>query len=415
MENWSGTFTFGAARVHRPNSVEEVQDIVASATKVKATGTRHSFQPIADTEGDLISTENLNRILSLDSFKRRVTVEPGVTYGELGAFLHQAGFALPNYASLPHISIAGACATATHGSGNSRGSLATSIASQDMVMADGQIATFSGNDLHAAAVHLGALGVVTSLTLSVVVAFEVSQVVYEQLSFETAFEHFDAIMAAGYSVSLFTDWKKPCFNQIWVKRKAGETPFAPDFFGAKPAIADVHPIPGLPAKNCTPQMGIPGPSHERLPHFRLDFTPSAGEEIQSEYLVPRERAVEALRAIHRLAGVLSPHVLTSEIRSIAADPHWMSPFFERPSLGIHMTWRKDPLSVSHAVRHIEGALAPFQARPHWGKCSSIVSDQARALYPRYPDFIKFAGEVDPEGKFQNPWLDRVVFGKGGKG
>ena len=412
MQNWSGNYTFRAPRFHAPETLQQLQEIAAGSRKLRALGSRHSFNDIADSAEDLVSLENFTRVLALDREARTVTVEAGIRYGALGRYLHGEGFALHNLASLPHISVAGACATATHGSGDANGNLATAVVSMEMVSADGELATLSpetyGGDFSGAVAALGGLGILTALTLKILPEFPLCQRVYEGLSFRTLESQFDAIFSSAYSVSLFTDWRTENFNQIW--RKSREALPDEDFFGAVSAKTDLHPIFGVSAENCTPQLGVFGPSYERLPHFKSGFTPSSGEELQSEYILPREHALEALKAVGELRESIAPLLLVSEIRSIAADTLWMSPSYERDSIGIHFTWKKDWESVRKILPQIEARLQPFSARPHWGKLFTLAPEKFPALYERLPDFRALLIREDSSGKLRNPFLDRYIFG-----
>ena len=305
--NWAGNVTFGAERFHRPSSVPQLQHLVAHGTRVRALGTGHSFNRLADTPGDLVSVAGLPPLIDVDTPHAAVTVSAGLRYGELATALHRAGRALRNLGSLPHISVAGACATATHGSGDANGNLATAVSSVDMVTADGDLVTVSRDGdpgwFRGAVVSLGALGVVTRMTLDTVPAFDLRQFVYEDLPYEQVAEHFGEITSSAYSVSLFTDWRRPRIRQAWLKRRAdaADSPDpAPRWMGGRLADGPRHPVPGMPAENCTEQLGMPGPWHERLPHFRLEFVPSAGDELQSEYLLPRAAAADGLRALEQM-------------------------------------------------------------------------------------------------------------------
>ncbi|MFD2611057.1 FAD-binding protein [Paenibacillus gansuensis] len=409
--NWAGNYTYNAKEMHIPETVEEVQELVARSKQMKVLGTRHSFNGIADTPGSHLSLQKLNRVISLDRIQNTVTVEAGIRYGELGSYLNSQGYALPNLASLPHITVAGAVATATHGSGNRNASLAASVQSLEMVQADGEAAVFShgGEDSKFAGtvVHLGGLGVVTKLTLNVVPTFEITQYVYDDLRLEVLERHFDELFSSAYSVSLFTDWKRPVFNQVWVKRKvdAGRTEIPLDeVFGAQKADTKRHPVPGSSAENCSEQLGIPGPWHERLPHFRMDFTPSAGEELQSEYFVPRHAAYDALLALNEIRDRIAPLLYISEVRTIAADELWMSPCYRQDSTAFHFTWKPDWKAVQQVLPLIERQLAPFQARPHWGKLFTMDPDYVQSLYTRYADFRQLLLNRDPDGKFRNSFL-----------
>ena len=415
--NWAGNYTYRAAQLHQPRTVEQVRDLVARSSKLKAVGTRHSFNDIADSSADLISLEHFDQILELDHAHHTVTVEAGVRYGELGRWLHEKGYALHNLASLPHISIAGACATGTHGSGDQHGNLATAVSSLEMVTADGEIIVLSrGHNpehFHGTVVGLGGLGIVTKLTLDISPTFEMRQDVYENLPLAQIEEHLDEVFSSAYSVSLFTDWRNATFNQVWLKRQVDdESSFnaGPTLFGATLATSHLHPIRSLSAENCTEQMGILGPWHERLPHFRMDFTPSSGEELQSEYLIPRQNAFEAFLAIYQLREYIAPLIQISEVRTIAADNLWMSPCYQQACVGIHFTWKKDWQAVKEVLPMIEERLAPFNARPHWGKLFTLTPERIRSLYTMLPEFQGLLQQYDPRGKFRNAYLNRYIFG-----
>ena len=413
--NWAGNYTYGAIRMHRPDTLEGVQQAVIGTRKLRVLGSRHSFNGLADSAGDHLSLTQLDRVVTLDRERRTVTVEGGVRYGWLAEYLHRAGYALPNLASLPHISIAGACATATHGSGDRNGVLGTSVAGLELVLADGTLLELSREQpaFDGAVVGLGGLGVVTKTTLDIVPTFAMRQEVYDDLPLAELEANFETIVSSAYSVSLFTDWQAAVFNQVWLKRRAEDGnahASAPDFFTAVRATTPRHPIAALSAENCTTQLGIPGPWHERLPHFRMNFTPSSGAELQSEYFVPREHAVAALRAIAELREPIAPLLLISEVRTIAADNLWMSPCYRQACVAFHFTWRPDWSAVQRVLPLIEARLAPFSVRPHWGKLFTLAPAQVRAHYPRLPDFQELLRTYDPQGKFRNPFLDTYVFG-----
>ncbi|MDP9845647.1 xylitol oxidase [Streptosporangium lutulentum] len=419
LTNWAGNITYDAARIHRPGSVEQLQKLVAKSDGVRALGTRHSFNEIADRPGgDLVSLEDLPSSTELDPARRTVTVGAGVRYGELSRWLHGEGYALHNLGSLPHISVAGACATATHGSGVGNGNLATAVSGLELVTADGEIVVLSrekdGDRFAGAVVGLGALGVVTRVTLDVVPTFDVRQYVYENLPWARLEEHFEEIMSAAYSVSLFTGWNGPRIDQVWVKQRVDEPgPWepAPRWLDATAAPADRHPLPGLSAVNCTAQMGVPGPWYDRLPHFRLDFTPSSGEELQSEYLLPRRHAIAALRALDGVREIVAPVLQVSEIRTVAADDLWMSPSYREDVVALHFTWKKDWPAVRRVLAVIEDLLEPFEARPHWGKLFVMGPERVRSLYERLPDFRRLLTDHDPTGKFRNAFVDERLFGE----
>jgi xylitol oxidase len=411
--NWAGNYTYTAARIHRPETVEQIQEIVGGAARVRALGTRHSFNSIADTPDDLISTEKLNRVVSLDPARRTITVEGGIRYGQVGQYLHEHGWALPNMASLPHISVAGACATATHGSGNANGNLATAVNGLEIVTAGGELLSFSrdshGEEFNGMVVSLGGLGIVTKVTLDIVPTFLICQNVYENLPMSQLEKNYDAIAGSAYSVSFFTDWREDRVNQVWLKSLASDDPKGPQFFGATLAPVKLHPIREVSAINTTPQLGNPGPAYERLPHFRMEYTPSSGQELQSEYFIPRRHAVVAILAIAESREKVSPLLMISELRTIAADELWMSPCYRQACAAIHFTWKPDWPGVRSVLPIIEERLAPFEARPHWGKLFTMSPARLRALYPKLPAFKELLRSQDPKGKFRNPFLNEKLF------
>jgi len=415
LTNWAGNITYSTDRVHQASTVEEIRSHLQSEDKLKVLGTRHCFNSIADSHHNLLSLKPMQE-MTLDAASGTVTVGPGVTYGQLGPYLDGKGFALHNLASLPHISVAGACTTATHGSGETNANLASVVSGLELVTASGEIVKLSREldraEFPGAVVGLGALGVITRITLRVQPTYRVRQYVYEDLPLRQMQDHFDEIQATGYSVSLFTDWRGKRISEVWIKSRVGEGrpfPGPQEFFGAKLARRNLHPIIGLSAENCTQQMGVPGPWYDRLPHFRMGFTPSAGKELQSEYLLPRRQAVEAILAIERLQGQVSPHLLISEIRTIAADDLWMSTCYRQPSVAIHFTWKPDWPAVRNVLPVIERELSPFRPRPHWGKLFTMAPAALRARYEKLDDFLKLAAKYDPKGKFRNDFLNTNLF------
>ena len=415
--NWAGNLTYAAASAEAPDSVSEIQEIVRRSHHVRTLGTRHSFNDIADTTGTLISLARLDRVVRLDAASSTVTIEGGARYGQLGQYLHARGYALRNMASLPHISVAGACATATHGSGVRNGCLATAVSALELVTSDGELDALSrvthGEEFDGMVVSLGALGVVTQLTLDVVPTFLMRQDVYVNLSLASAVSHFDEIQQMAYSVSLFTDWTSGRFTQVWLKRAVdADTPVATPrtLFGATRATTDLHPLPGLSAESCTAQLGVTGPWCDRLPHFRMEFIPSHGAELQSEYFIPYQHASDALQAMMHIGAAIAPTLLVSEVRTIAADSLWMSPCYKSPCVAIHFTWKPDWAAVRRMLPLIESALAPFAPRPHWGKLFTMSPDEVRSRHERLPDFRLLVEEHDPVGKFSNTFVDRYVFG-----
>jgi xylitol oxidase len=417
LKNWAGNLEYSSDQLYSANSLDQVRSYVKKQSKLKVLGTRHCFNNIADSKTTFLSLKPMDEVVALDSAARTVTVNAGMTYGQLCPYLDSKGFALHNLASLPHISIAGACSTATHGSGEKNGNLSTAVSALEIVTAAGDVMNLSrskdGETFRGAVVGLGALGVITKVTLDIQPTYSMRQYVYENVPISAVKDHFDAIESSGYSVSLFTDWRNQRMNEVWIKcRDDQRAAFnaAPEFFGGKLATRNLHPIAELSAENCTEQMGVPGPWYERLPHFRMGFTPSAGKELQSEYFVPREHAVEAILAVERLRDQVSPHLLITEIRAIAADELWMSPCYKQPCVTIHFTWKQDWPAVSKLLPVIEKELAPFHGRPHWGKLFTTSPAELRAIYQKMPEFIELSRKYDPQGKFRNEYLNKNIFG-----
>lgn len=429
VRNWAGNVEFAAAHVHRPATLDELSAAVAGAESVRVLGTGHSFNRIAEpgsgpadgggSGSALILTGALPATVEIDAEAGTATVAGGMRLAEISARLHAAGFALPNLPSLPHISPAGAVATGTHGSGNANQNLAGFVRGLRMIGPDGDVVELTrdgsdpgSGDFAGAVVALGALGVVTHLTVDLLPAFEIAQHVVQDVPLDAMIERHAEISAAGYSVSVFTEWASGRCT-IWRKLRASQDgTFAEpeqDFLGLGGRLATqaAHPVPGMPAGNCTQQLGVPGPWHERLPHFRPEFTPSSGEELQSEFFVARERAREALEAVRSLAATVAPVLQISEIRTIAADDLWLSPAHGRESVALHFTWIADRAAVAPALAAVEEALLPLGARPHWGKVFSGGPEAAMATYPKAADFRDLMQRHDPRGKFRNAFVRRL--------
>jgi xylitol oxidase len=412
LTNWAGNVTFGAVRVHRPTSVPEVQELVAGSRRVRALGSAHSFSPVADTDGDLVLLSLLPPRCDVSDDRATVTVSAGSRYGEIAPLLHEAGLALPNLGSLPHICVAGAAATGTHGSGDANPPLASSVVGLDVVTADGTLVHLDGTEprFRGAVVSLGTNGVVTAVTLRVEPTFDVAQTVYDRLPMDALVAHLDEVFASAYSVSVFSTMRADVADQVWLKRRT-DRPY-PDlddtWLGATRADGPRHPVPGESPDSCTEQLGRPGPWFERLPHFRLDHRPSSGAELQSEFLVPREHAVAAVEVLRRLADVVAPPLQVAELRTVAADDQWLSMAHDRDSLAVHFTWHPDPAPALRAVAAVERALTPFAARPHWGKVFTMTPEQVQPLYPRLAEARALRRELDPHEKFGNDFVDRYV-------
>lgn len=411
--NWAGNYFYKAENLYEPATLEEVKDLVKKPGQQKALGSRHCFNNIADSPLSQVSTKKLNKIIAVDSDTGTVTVESGIRYGELAPVLEAQGYALHNLASLPHISVAGACATATHGSGVNNGNLATAVTALELITADGSVLNIdkSQPEFNGCVVNLGALGIITKLTLAIQDTYALRQDLFQNLPLAEVRDHFDAIMSSGYSVSLFTDWQDEIVSQVWIKRRTDDTPhdMGNEFYGGTAARENLHPITRLSAVNCTDQMGVEGPWYDRLPHFKMGFTPSSGKELQSEYFVPRDMAVEALLAIEKLKDRIYPHLEISEIRTIASDNFWLSPCYQKDCVAFHFTWKQHLDEVSKLLPQIEAELSPYDVVPHWGKLFTIKPDILHQRYKRMDDFLALAGKYDPDGKFSNAYLKTNIY------
>jgi xylitol oxidase len=414
LATWAGTYRFTARQVVNARSVDDVRQAVAAGGRVHALGTRHSFHDLADNGATLVTVTSIPPEPAIDEAARTVTVGAGITYGALASWLQDRSWALANMASLPHISVAGSVATGTHGSGSTNQVLSAAVAGMDYVAADGEVrhADRSDPDFAGLAVGVGAFGIVVRVTLDIEPAYQVRQDVYDSLTWDRLLASLDDVMSGAYSVSLFTDWSDSV--QAWVKRRVGGSPadshssadeVPEEFFGARRHDGPVR-LADAPADNLTPH-GLPGPWSERLPHFRIDSVPSNGDEIQSEFFVSHEHGPAALEAVRRLSKLVTPLLLVSEIRAIAPDQLWLSGAYDRQTLAIHFTWRKLPEQVDAAVGDVEAALAPFDARPHWGKVSHVPASQLARVYPRLADARALFGRLDPNGRFSTPRLERL--------
>ncbi|HEV7185859.1 MAG TPA: D-arabinono-1,4-lactone oxidase [Leifsonia sp.] len=408
--NWAGNFEYGAPIAH-PETIAELRDIVVGAKSVRALGSRHTFNALADDAELLVSTAGLPPQIRVDEGASTVTVGGGVRYGDLARVLQESGWALHNLASLPHISIAGAIATATHGSGDRNGNLASAVSGLRILKADGEEVALNRGDVgfDGAVVSLGALGVVTEVTLDIRPTFSVRQRLFENLPWDAVTGHLDAITSSAYSVSLFTTWDEDAVSLAWLKERDGDTTSVEsDFFGARALTEARHMIPTMDVRNTTEQLGVLGPWSERLAHFRFEFTPSNGEEIQSEYLVPRARAVEAIEAVRAVAPAIAPLLQVTEIRTVAADELWLSSAYGTDVVGLHFTWFRDQAGVEAVLPLLEDALLPLGARPHWGKVYLDREGMVPSLYPKLADFRELVGRYDPSGKFRNAFVDRIL-------
>lgn len=416
LYNWAGNLQFSTSHIHHPKNLDEAVSLVKKLPKLRVLGSRHSFNTIADSEQHLLSTTFLNRLVDFDKENRKVTVEAGMKYGDLCLLLEKEGYALHNLASLPHISIAGSISTGTHGSGIKNGNLSSAVAAIEFIDGNGSLVRLTReNDpsFMGAVVGLGAIGMLTKVSLDIEPSYDMAQVIYKDLPILALKDHLQEIMSAGYSVSLFTDWTSEKINQVWVKKRANENgtfDFPSELFWGLPFEKAVHPVPSMSAESCTAQLGETKKWFEILPHFKMEFQPSAGKELQSEYFIPIEHAFEAISSIQEMAKEISPLLFISEIRAIKADELWLSPCFQRDTIAIHTTWKQEIPEVMGILPKMEKKLAPYQARPHWAKLFTISPSELENGYPKLNDFRNLILQHDPEGKFRNSFIEKNIFG-----
>lgn len=408
--NWARNYAYSAGTLHRPTTLDGLRAVVGSAGAVRAVGTRHCFNDIADSPGDMVTLEGLPTEIEVDSAAGTTRVSSATSYGVLAQRLHDAGAGLATMASLPHISVGGGVATATHGSGDRAQNLAAAVRAVELVTADGDVRRVERGqeEFAGSVVALGSLGVVTHLELDVLPTYQVRQDVYSGLSFAAFTENFDAVTSAAHSVSVYTDWTGTDTTQVWLKTRLEDNTEAPvELFGAHRASTPLHPLPEVDVANATEQLGIPGPWHERLPHFRFSFAPSNGEELQVEYLVAREHALSVIAALRELGPSIADLLHMCEIRTVAADDLWLSNSYERDSVAFHFTFKQRQAEVIAAIADVEAALAGLAVRPHWGKLFAADAQALASRYPRFEDMRALVARHDPHRKFANAYTDRI--------
>ncbi len=405
--NWAGTHGYEATGIRRVASVEEARDLVTSGERIRPLGTRHSFNDVADGPGLLVDLTGLPPDVEIAPDRRTATVSAGTRYGVLAVELERQGLALHNMGSLPHISVGGATATGTHGSGVGLGALSAAVAGLELLTADGGLRTLRRGDpdFDGAVVAMGALGIVTRVTVDVQPSYRMRQDAYGDLPWDVLLEHLPEVFAAAYSVCMFTEWDgrvRELLLKSRVPDGADDVAMPDDLLGAR------HEQPRPWSDRATPVDGTVGAWCDRLPHFLIGGTPSVGSEIQSEHFVPMSVGPGALEAVAALGDRIRPHLHTAELRTMAGDPTWLGPTQGEDTLCIAFTWRKHPEEVAALLPDLEAALAPFGQRPHWGKMSSLDADAIEPLFPRLPEFRDLARRYDPEGVFRGPFLERII-------
>jgi len=407
LTNWAGNVEMRPVAVHQPADLDSLRRLVAASSSLRVLGSRHSFSDVVASSGDVVLLDRMPPAVEIDPAAGTVRVGGGVTYAQLVPTLHAAGWALPNLASLPHITIAGAVSTGTHGSGDTQRVLGTAVRRLSFVGPGGDLRTIreGDDDFAGAVVALGALGPVTELVLSIEPAYTMTQRVFIDVPLPGSAAELDAVLGSAYSVSLFTDWRSGA-GSVFLKDRV-DRPVHPRLPGHESQVT-VHPVPGMPTDFCTGQGGVPGIWHDRLPHFRAEFVPGAGEELQSEYFVPRHRAPAAIARLAALGELLAPLIHCGEIRSVRGDELWLSPAYAQDSVTFHFTWLPDLQAVAPALGPVEGALLSLGARPHWAKLTATAPDALLGSYPCAARFARLRDRVDPDGVFLNDHLRALL-------
>ena len=408
MQNWSKNVDFNDRAYLQQESLAELQEIVKSNQKLRARGTAHCFNEIANTSSYAFNLSKMPKTIEVDSASQSVRVAAGLKYGKLAPILHEQGWALNNLASLPHISIAGSISTGTHGSGINNKNLANQVLSLDLVTAEGELRHIDRAHpaFNAIVVGLGMGGVVYQYELKVEPTYQIRQVVYPNLPLDVLQRNFDGIMGTAYSVSYFTDWSSEQVGNIWCKFRDGEV-IPESIGGCTQANKKFHVIDTLEPEWTTEQFGLYGPWHLRLPHFKLEFIPSVGEEIQTEFFVDRKDAAAAIEAVSKLGAEITPLLWITELRTIAKDELWLSGAFQRDTLAIHFTWKKLD-AIYPVIEKVETSLRPFNYRPHWGKVFTAEATYLKSVYPKMGEFQALMQALDPGKKFENSFTRKNV-------
>ncbi len=411
--NWAGNVEYSTEVLHKPKTLVEMQEIISKSARIRPTGSGHSFNRIADSNYALISAENFEKNFEIDTDKSLVRVPAGVSYGLLSQYLESLGYALENMGSLPQISVVGATSTGTHGSGITNLCLSGSIRTVEMITASGDLYNSANSDLPAMSLALGSLGFIHHVQLAVQPSFQVAQTIYLNLPINRMLSNVDEILSSAYSVSIFTTWNDSMAEQIWIKSRIGhdEIPTQDEWFGARKASRKVHPSNEPEIDGATEQLGVPGSWNKRLPHFKMEFNPSFGEELQSEFFVPLKHAKEAIAAVYEIRQEFNSLLFVGEIRTIEADNLWLSPFFDRRTLAFHFTWKPMEDEVRKMLPTLENVLASFSVRPHWGKIFTDDFFSFKDIYPKFESFEKLRAEFDPKGKFLNNLMTKWGFGR----
>ena len=430
-QNWAKTVYYNHT-IHYPKTVEEIQHILQYHAKIRVLGSMHSFNNITklpqEFNGVYISMSNMNQVIKCCRGER-VTIQPGITFGELGEYLHERNFGFHNMASLPHITVGGAISTGTHGAGVFNGNLASHVMQVKLISADGKLRTYRiGQDpeFQHIPVSFGLAGIIVEIELDIVPDYDIQQCIYENLPFNTIKKSdYKTAFSSAYSFSIFTQWKNRKFTSIWAKyrlrkgRNGNEESImidCPDMNKIKPSSNKVHPLPGGDTSFVSGGIGknYKEPGYVGLPHFLMEGVPSQGEELQSEYFVSSHMfdvVIEVLFHHFEENPKLYDLLYVSEMRFVAGDKLTLSPqHVLGSSIGFHFTWKKEFDQVVDALKGIENVLKPYNALPHMGKLFTMTGRELEGKYGQrnLRAFQSFVAPLDPLKKFVNPFLQNLI-------
>jgi L-gulono-1,4-lactone dehydrogenase len=425
-QNWAGTAAAEPARRYLPRTAESIADAVKEAGSagltVRALGSGHSFTPAAATSGAALDLSGWTGIVTADAESGLVTVRSGTTIRALNAALDVLGLAMPNLGDIDAQTIAGAICTGTHGTGARLGGLATQVEALELVLADGSLVSCSATrhpEMFAAArVGLGALGVISTVTLRCVPAFTLAaderpmplaEVTARFEEFAADNDHFEFYWFPYGRNALVKRNNRvapggrgmPAWRRFWEYDVMENAAFGALCRTGRAVPALIRPLNRLAAATLSER------SYSDSSH-RVFVTPRRVRFVESEYAVPRESVLDVLAELRRAVGRLaSPVMFPVEVRVAASDDIWLSTGYGRRTayVAIH---QYVGLPYQEYFRVFESIAAAVDGRPHWGKLHTLDAGRLASLYPRFADFLRVRDQADPERRFTNPYLDQVL-------
>lgn len=429
--NWSGTVAWDDCEVLEPTTIGELQSIIAYSPKVRVIGSAHSFTPLVRSSGrvkpTLLSLRHIPRTWSLDEKKKTVTVDAATTYSELCHALDKTGFALPNTSSLSHFQIAGAIATATHGSSGSRNGrltrsgLADTVVGLEIVGPDGTIRNVNKGhpQFSSSVVSLGMVGVVTRVTLSLVDDYDVIQRVYGKWpptptgTLSAFLSSLPKTIAQFDSFSAFVKWNVDDFGLLIGRKQVPRG--ATDSASTTDPRLITGPIQGFLGQGDFATTGV-GRWCDKMFLWKNNGSPFVSQpELQIAHFVPFRDVERALHATRKVVSTWGDEVLYCELRAVRGDEHLLSPYSADAP-------KPDSFSISHSLdarlgvekvrqraSELESVLRPYQVRPHWGKLTAMTASDLKEAYGlKLKRFQEVQQQVDPNRKFTNDYLEHLL-------